>query len=85
MKSMTFGLVAAAIIGGYVPAAQAQSTLYANSYMFPGSTLISTGCYFTLAMQHDGNLVTYDGFGDGWWASGTDYGAEPERICRFPT
>lgn len=47
-----------------------RSTLHAGERLAPGERLTSGNGRFTLVMQHDGNLVEYDG-GTPVWATGT--------------
>jgi hypothetical protein len=58
---------AAAVITGIVHAATSTSdNLIGGEYLFPGQRLIASACYYRLAMQPDGNLVTYGGSSPKW-------------------
>ncbi len=44
-------------------AARADGIMYPGDYLFGGQGIVSTGCYYHLDMQLDGNLVVYAGAG----------------------
>lgn len=57
-----------------LPALANESTLFPDTFLFYGQTIVSPSCYYFLTMQTDGNLVLYEGprfQGRARWASGT--------------
>lgn len=46
--------------------ASAYDTIYAGQVLYPGQSLVASGCYSHLDMQTDGNLVIYDGNTPNW-------------------
>src|SRR6516225_2696677 len=75
VKFSVLAVLTATALLGLASNALAQARLNAGEYLFPPQKLVADGCYFELAMQADGNLVTYTsaslGGGTAWWASNT--------------
>src|SRR6266480_4711544 len=70
--SLGFGAIAFAFALA-VPAT-AEYRLPKDARLYQGQQIVAPGCYYHLAMQWDGNLVSYNGGGAVVWKTDTNSG-----------